>query len=159
MKVAIFFGSKSDTDVMKGAAKALKEFGVDYKAFVLSAHRVPEKLEETLKTIENENYEVIIAGAGLAAHLPGVIASQTIIPVIGVPVNAALNGLDALYSIVQMPKSIPVATVGINNSYNAGMLAVEMLSIKYPELKEKLVNFRIEMKQKFIQENGEGVEL
>ena len=153
MKVAIIFGSKSDTDVMKGAANALKEFGVDYKAYVLSAHRVPEKLTETLKEAENEGCEVIIAGAGLAAHLPGVIASQTVLPVIGVPVKAAVEGLDALFSIVQMPKSIPVATVGINNSYNAGMLAVQILILKYPEIKEKLVQFRIDMKEKFIKEN------
>ena len=147
MKVAIFFGSKSDTEVMRGAANALKEFGVEYKAFILSAHRVPEKLEETLREVEKDGYEVIIAGAGLAAHLPGVIASQTILPVIGVPVKAAIEGMDALLSIVQMPKSIPVATVGINNSYNAGMLAVQMLSLKYPEIKEMLVDFRINMKK------------
>lgn len=159
MKVAIFFGSKSDTEVMRGAATALKEFGVEYKAFILSAHRVPEKLEETLREIEKEGYEVIIAGAGLAAHLPGVIASQTVLPVIGVPVKAALDGMDALLSMVQMPKSIPVATVGINNSYNAGMLAVQMLSLKYPDIKEKLIEFRINMKKKFIEENGQGVEL
>ena len=159
MKVAIFFGSKSDTEVMRGAATALKEFGVEYKAFILSAHRVPEKLEETLREIEKEGYEVIIAGAGLAAHLPGVIASQTVLPVIGVPVKAALDGMDALLSIVQMPKSIPVASVGINNSYNAGMLAVQMLSLKYPDIKEKLIEFRINMKKKFIEENGQGVEL
>ncbi|MCR6515592.1 MULTISPECIES: 5-(carboxyamino)imidazole ribonucleotide mutase [Clostridium] len=159
MKVAIFFGSKSDIEVMRGAANALKEFNIDYKAFILSAHRVPEKLEETLEEIEKEGFEVIIAGAGLAAHLPGVIASKTVLPVIGVPVKAQIEGLDALLSIVQMPKSIPVATVGINNSYNAGMLAVQILSIKYPEIKEKLINFRINMKKKFIEENGEGVEL
>ena len=153
MKVAIIFGSKSDTDVMKGAANALKEFGVDYKAYVLSAHRVPEKLTETIKEAENSGCEVIIAGAGLSAHLPGVIASQTVLPVIGVPIKAAVEGLDALFSIVQMPKSIPVATVGINNSYNAGMLAVQILSLKYPEIKEKLVQFRINMKEKFIKEN------
>ena len=153
MKVAIIFGSKSDTDVMKGAANALKEFGVDYKAYVLSAHRVPEKLTETIKEAENSGCEVIIAGAGLAAHLPGVIASQTVLPVIGVPIKAAVEGLNALFSIVQMPKSIPVATVGINNSYNAGMLAVQILSLKYPEIKEKLVQFRINMKEKFIKEN------
>lgn len=158
MKVAIIFGSKSDTDVMKGAANALKEFGVDYKAYVLSAHRVPEKLTETIKEAEKQGCEVIIAGAGLAAHLPGVIASQTVLPVIGVPVKAAVEGLDALFSIVQMPKSIPVATVGINNSYNAGMLAVQMLSLKYPEIKEKLVKFRADMKEKFIKEN-DSVEL
>lgn len=159
MKVAIFFGSKSDTDIMKGAANALKEYGVEYKAFILSAHRVPEKLEETIRKVEAEGCEVIIAGAGLAAHLPGVIASQTILPVIGIPVKAALEGMDALLSIVQMPKSIPVATVGINNSYNAGMLAVQMLSLKYPDIKEKLVEQRQKMKKKFIEENGEGVEL
>lgn len=159
MKVAIFFGSKSDIEVMTGAAKALKEFGIEYNSYILSAHRVPEKLLETLEKIEKEGCEVIIAGAGLAAHLPGVIASHTILPVIGVPVRAAMEGMDALLSIVQMPKSIPVATVGINNSYNAGMLAVQMLSLKYPELRERLVQFRIDMKNTFIEENGEGVEL
>lgn len=159
MQVGIFFGSKSDIEVMRGAANALKEFGIEYKAFVLSAHRVPEKLEETLQEIEAQGCQVIIAGAGLAAHLPGVIASKTILPVIGVPVKAALEGVDALYSIVQMPKSIPVATVGINNSYNAGMLAVQMLSVNNEELKNKLKQFRIDMKKKFIEENAEGVEL
>lgn len=158
MKVAIIFGSKSDVQVMKGASEALKEFGVEYRACILSAHRVPEKLVEVLKELEEENYECIIAGAGLAAHLPGVIASHTILPVIGVPINAALNGLDSLFSIVQMPKSIPVATVAINNSYNAGLLAVQMLSIKYPQLREKLKEYRKNMKEKFIRENNEGVE-
>lgn len=159
MKVAIIFGSKSDTEVMRGAATALKEFNIDYKAFVLSAHRVPEKLVEVLEKAEKDGCECIIAGAGLAAHLPGVIASHTTLPVIGVPINAAINGLDSLLSIVQMPKSIPVATVGINNSYNAGMLAVQMLSLKYPDLKEALVEYRKTMKEKFINENNEGVEL
>lgn len=159
MKVAIFFGSKSDTEIMRGAAKALKEFGIEYKAFILSAHRVPEKLTETLKEVEKDGCEVIIAGAGLAAHLPGVIASQTLLPVIGVPIKGAIEGLDALYSIVQMPKSIPVATVGINNSYNAGMLAVQILSLKYKDIKIKLGNFRETMKENFIKENREGIEL
>lgn len=158
MKVAIIFGSKSDTEKMKGAANALTEFGVEYKAYILSAHRVPEKLSEVIKELEENGFEAIIAGAGLAAHLPGVIASQTTLPVIGVPINAAIDGLDSLFSIVQMPKSIPVATVGINNSYNAGMLAVQILSIKYPEIKEKLVKFRKDMKEKFIKDNEEGVE-
>ncbi|MDD3223782.1 MAG: 5-(carboxyamino)imidazole ribonucleotide mutase [Clostridium sp.] len=159
MKVAIIFGSKSDVDKMKGAANVLKEFGVEYSAHILSAHRVPEKLGEVIKELESENYECIISGAGLAAHLPGVIASRTTIPVIGVPINAAFNGMDSLLSIVQMPKSIPVATVGLNNSYNAGMLAVEILALKYPELKEKLIKFRKDMKEKFIKDNEEGVEL
>ncbi|MDU3324671.1 MAG: 5-(carboxyamino)imidazole ribonucleotide mutase, partial [Escherichia coli] len=126
---------------------------------VLSAHRVPERLSETLKKAEENGCEVVIAGAGLAAHLPGVIASQTTMPVIGVPIKGAVEGLDALFSIVQMPKSIPVATVGINNSYNAGMLAVQMLAIKDSSLREKLNKFRLDMKSKFIEENGEGVEL
>ena len=159
MKVAIFFGSKSDTEIMRGAANCLKEFGVEYKAFVLSAHRVPEKLEENLRECEAQGCEVVIAGAGLAAHLPGVIASQTTMPVIGVPCKGAIEGLDALFSIVQMPKSIPVATVGINNAYNAGMLAVQMLAVGDKELKAKLVKYRKEMKEKFIAENGEGVDL
>jgi len=159
MKVAIIFGSKSDIDVMKGAANALKEYEIEYKAYVLSAHRVPEKLSETIKEVEKEGCQVIIAGAGLAAHLPGVIASQTVLPVIGVPVRAALDGMDALLSIVQMPKSIPVATVGINNSYNAGMLAVQMLSLQDESIKNKLIEKRLAMKKKFIDENGEGVEL
>ena len=159
MKVAIFSGSKSDTEIMRGAANCLKEFGVEYKAFVLSAHRVPEKLEETLREVESQGCEVVIAGAGLAAHLPGVIASQTTMPVIGVPCKGAIEGLDALFSIVQMPKSIPVATVGINNAYNAGMLAVQMLAVGDKELKSKLVEYRKNMKEKFISENGEGVDL
>lgn len=159
MKVAIIFGSKSDTDVMRGAAKCLREFDIPFEAYILSAHRVPEKLTEVLKKLEEEGCEAIIAGAGLAAHLPGVIASKTAIPVIGVPINAALNGLDALYSIVQMPKSIPVATVGINNSYNGGMMAVQILSIKYPEVKNKLNEYRKSMKENFIKENEAGVEL
>ena len=159
MKVAIIFGSKSDKEVMKGAATALKEFNIHYEVFILSAHRVPEKLMEVVKYLEAEGFEAIIAGAGLAAHLPGVIASHTTMPVIGVPINAALNGLDSLLAIVQMPKSIPVATVGINNSYNAGMLSVQILATKYPELKEKLIEYRKTMKEKFISENEEGVEL
>ena len=158
MKVAIIFGSKSDKEIMRGAASVLNEFGIEYKVSILSAHRVPEKLTEEIEYMEKNNFECIIAGAGLAAHLPGVIASQTIIPVIGVPINAALNGIDSLLSIVQMPKSIPVATVGINNSYNAGMLAVEILSIKYPELSFKLKKFRVSMKEKFIRENNEEVQ-
>jgi 5-(carboxyamino)imidazole ribonucleotide mutase len=140
MKVAIFFGSKSDLQIMQGAASILKEFNIEYESFILSAHRVPEKLTQTLKNVQNKGCEVIIAGAGLAAHLPGVIASQTILPVIGVPINANLGGLDALLSIAQMPKSIPVATVGINNSYNAGMIAIEILALKYPKINNKLVS-------------------
>lgn len=159
MKVAIIFGSRSDTDKMKNAALCLKEFGIEYKAFVLSAHRVPEHLEKTIKDIENQNFEVIIAGAGLAAHLPGVIASKTILPVIGVPISASvLDGMDALLSIVQMPKPITVATVGINNSYNAGMLSVEMLSLKYESVRNKLIEYRKKMKEDFISDNEKPID-
>lgn len=153
MKVAIIFGSKSDTEIMRGAANCLQTFGVNYESYILSAHRVPELLEETLLQLEERGCKVIIAGAGLAAHLPGVIASKTVLPVIGVPIRVALEGVDALYSIVQMPKSIPVACVGINNSYNAGMLAVQMLAIQDPNLLEKLTRFRTEMKETFAEEN------
>ncbi|MEG0641173.1 MAG: 5-(carboxyamino)imidazole ribonucleotide mutase, partial [Clostridium sp.] len=130
-----------------------------YKAYVLSAHRVPEKLSEVILELENTGFECIIAGAGLAAHLPGVIASQTVLPVIGVPIKAALEGMDALLSIVQMPKAIPVATVGINNSYNAGMLAAQILAVKYPKLKETLIEYRKNMRENFIKDNDMGVEL
>jgi len=159
MKVGIIFGSKSDIAIMKNAAAALKEFDVEYEVHILSAHRVPERLSQVIREMENDGVECIIAGAGLAAHLPGVIASQTILPVIGVPIKAALGGIDSLLSIVQMPKAIPVATVGINNSYNAGMLAVQILSLKYANLKDQLITYRTEMKEKFIAENEEHIEL
>lgn len=159
MKVAIIFGSKSDIEKMKGAAKCLKEFDISYEAYILSAHRVPEELEKRIEYLEKNNFEIIIAGAGLAAHLPGVIASKTILPVIGVPIDANFSGLDALFSIVQMPKSIPVATVGVNNSYNAGMLAVEILSLKSKELREKLIKYRKKMKENFIKDNEAKIEL
>ena len=165
MKVAIFFGSASDTDTMKKASAVLKDFGVEYNAWILSAHRSGELLKETINQIENEGYEVIIAGAGLAAHLPGVIASMTVLPVIGVPLEClsidsnGLAGVDALYSIVQMPKQIPVATVGINNAANAAYLAVEILAIKYPELKSKLLEFRKKLAEDSAKNGGTGIEL
>lgn len=165
MKVAIFFGSKSDTDTMKKAAAVLKEFGVSYKAFILSAHRSGELLRERISEVEKEGYEVIIAGAGLAAHLPGVIASMTVLPVVGVPLECVtpssngLGGMDALLSIVQMPKQIPVATVGINNAGNAAYLALEILGIKYPELQKKLKEFRAKLIKEAAEKGGSGVEL
>lgn len=148
MKVAIFFGSKSDKDTMKKSADILKEFGVDYKAYIISAHRAGSLLRETVSQVEKDGCEVIIAGAGLAAALPGVIAGCTTLPVIGVPLECVseksngLGGMDALLSIVQMPPQIPVATVGINASKNAAYLAIQILAIKYPELKQKLLEFR-----------------
>lgn len=160
MHAAIIFGSKSDTATMKKAAEVLKEFGVPYSAYVLSAHRVPELLEKTLEKLEAAGTEVIIAGAGLAAHLPGVIASKTALPVVGVPLDGGgLGGLDALLSIVQMPKQIPVATVGVDNAANAAYLACQILAIKYPELKQKVLAFRTKMKADFAAENAQGVDL
>ena len=159
MKAAIIFGSQSDKPIVKKAADLLREMGVDFSAHVLSAHRVPELLSETLNRLEAEGTEVIIAGAGLAAHLPGVIASKTIIPVIGLPISSGgLGGLDALLSIVQMPKPIPVATVGVDNGANAAQLACQILAVKYPELKERLVLAREKMKAEFQKEN-QSIEL
>ena len=158
MKAAILFGSKTDTKTMKKAADVFKEFGVSYAAYAISAHRAPELLTKTIRALEADGTEVIIAGAGLAAHLPGVIASQTLLPVIGVPVNGALGGLDALLSIVQMPKPIPVAAVGIDNAANAAYFACQILALKYPELKTSLSNFRKQMKEELAKE-GTGVEL
>ncbi|GHU82277.1 N5-carboxyaminoimidazole ribonucleotide mutase [Spirochaetia bacterium] len=143
MKAAIIFGSRSDKAVMQKAADVLREFGVDFSSHVLSAHRAPELLGETLEKLEKNGTEVIIAGAGLAAHLPGVIASRTPVPVIGVPIaSGGLGGLDALLSIVQMPKPVPVATVGVDNGANAAYLACAILGLKYPALQEKLRAFR-----------------
>ncbi len=160
MKAAIIFGSKSDSAVMKKAAQVFKDFDVEYTAHILSAHRVPELLKETIADLESSGVEVIIAGAGLAAHLPGVIASLTLIPVIGVPITSGnLGGLDALLSIVQMPKPIPVAAVGVDNAANAAYLACEILAVKYPELKEKIITYRKEMKEEFAKSSKEGVDL
>jgi 5-(carboxyamino)imidazole ribonucleotide mutase len=118
---------------MKGAAEALDACGVEWEARILSAHRMPEELKAYVVTQVQRGTGVFIAGAGLAAHLPGVIASHTVRPVIGVPIRAAFDGLDALLSIVQMPKGVPVATVGVNNSYNAGLLAVQILASRQTE--------------------------
>jgi len=148
MKVAILFGSQSDKTIMKKAADVLKDFGVEFSARAVSAHRCPELLANVLAEFEASGTEVIIAGAGLAAHLPGVIASKTTLPVIGVPIaSGALNGVDALYAIVQMPKPVPVATVGIDNAGNAAYLALEILGVKYPELREKLKAAREKLKE------------
>lgn len=146
MKVAIIMGSDSDLPVMKESAKFLDELNIPYEVYISSAHRVPEKTADIAKNAVANGIEVIIAGAGGAAHLPGVIAACTTVPVIGVPIQSgALNGLDALYAIVQMPSGIPVATVAINGAKNAAILAAQMLALKYPEIAEKLVTFKKEM--------------
>ncbi len=137
---------------MQSAVEILNQFNIGYKSYIISAHRLPDILSKTIKKSMEEGIELIIAGAGLSAHLPGFIASKTILPVIGVPIynkkNGLLGGIDALFSIVQMPKNVPVATVGINNSYNAGLLAIHILSIKYKDIRKLLIKFRINEKEK-----------
>ncbi|MEO0101719.1 MAG: 5-(carboxyamino)imidazole ribonucleotide mutase [candidate division WOR-3 bacterium] len=146
--ISIIIGSRSDLPEIEEAEKLLKDFGVKYELQVISAHRNPEKLRAYIKEVEEKNFEVIIAAAGMAAHLPGVIASQTILPVIGVPMKSELLGLDSLFSIAQMPRGIPVATMGIGKSgaVNAVLFAMEILSLKYPEYKEKLRKYRERMR-------------
>ena len=154
MKAAIVLGSQSDKTIMKKAADVLRDLGIDFSSRVVSAHRSPELLEKIIAEIEQDGTEIIIAGAGLAAHLPGVIASKTLIPVIGVPIaSGALNGIDALFSIVQMPKSVPVATVGVDNAANAAYLAAEILGIKYPDLRKKFENARTKAKEELAKDS------
>ena len=137
--VAIIMGSDSDWPTMELAAKVLEDFGITYTAEVLSAHRMPDEMTEFAKTAAKSGYKVIIAGAGGAAHLPGMVASLTVLPVIGVPVPLAnLDGMDSLLSIVQMPAGIPVATVGIGNAKNAGILAARILAVGNPNLQSKI---------------------
>lgn len=151
--VAIFMGSKSNAAGLRPAIDCLDQFGIAWQARILSAHRVPETLVQAIQQIEANGCDCIIAAAGLAAHLPGVIAAHTILPVIGLPMADAIGGLDSLYSIVQMPKPIPVATVGIGNAYNAAMLCVEILALKYPAIRQKLLQFRSDMKSSYLSQN------
>lgn len=151
MKVCIVLGSKSDIAVGKKAKNILDEFGVSNDLFIASAHRTPEKIDE----IVANNYDVYIAVAGLSAHLPGVVSSKTIAPVIGVPLDAKLGGLDSLLSIVQMPPGIPTAAVGIDNGANAALLAVEILAVSNDELKQKLGDYRQKMKEDVEKSNKE----
>jgi phosphoribosylaminoimidazole carboxylase PurE protein len=140
--VGIIMGSKSDLETMRPAADVLAEFGIPHEVRVVSAHRTPIAMVEYAQAARERGLKVIIAGAGGAAHLPGMVASLTTLPVIGVPVQTkALGGVDSLYSIVQMPAGIPVATVAIGNSRNAGLLAVRILSVSAPSLNEKLDQF------------------
>jgi phosphoribosylaminoimidazole carboxylase PurE protein len=145
-KVAVVWGSSSDGGVMQGACEALDEFGVEHETLVVSAHRQPGKTADFARNAASRGIRVIIAGAGLSAALPGVIASHTALPVIGVPIaGGPLNGVDALYSIVQMPGGIPVATVGISNARNAALLAVEILALTDDALAAKLNEYRMGM--------------
>lgn len=154
-KVSIIMGSTSDLPVMEGAAKVLNELKVPFEMHALSAHRTPEKVEEFAKKANSRGIRVIIAGAGMAAHLPGVIAAMTHIPVIGVPIKSSLDGMDALLAIVQMPPGIPVATVAINGAQNAGILAAQMLSIADNELNTRIIAFKENLKNKILKANEE----
>ena len=148
-KVAILMGSKSDFDVVKPAVNVLKKFGVETEVRVISAHRTPNEAHEFAANAKQNGVEVIICAAGKAAHLGGVIAAFTTLPVIGLPVKTdMMGGLDSLLSIVQMPSWIPVATVGVNGGENAGLLALQMLGIKYPEIDEQLVAYKKAMQDK-----------
>lgn len=151
--VSIIMGSTSDWPVMKKAANFFEDMEIPFEVNALSAHRTPEKVEEFAKNANNKGVKVIIAGAGMAAHLPGVIAAMTPIPVIGVPIKASLDGLDSLLAIVQMPPGIPVATVAINGALNAGILAAQMLATNDTELFTKTVNYKENLKKKIVKAN------
>lgn len=160
-QVGIVMGSDSDLPVMQDAAKILELFSVAYEITVISAHRTPNRAAEYARGAADRGLKVIIAGAGGAAHLPGVLAAYTPLPVIGLPIKtAALNGLDSLYSIVQMPAGIPVATVGINGARNAGLLAIQILSVAEPALRQKMISYRetlaaeVEQKAKTLSSQG-----
>lgn len=154
-QVAIVMGSNSDLPVVKGAIDQLKNFGVDFEAYVISAHRTPYQAEEFAKGAKERGVKVIIAAAGKAAHLGGVIAAYTTLPVIALPIKSSLmDGLDSLLSMVQMPNGIPVATVAVNGADNAGILAVQMLALSNNELAEKLEKFKADMADSVMAKNA-----
>jgi len=153
--VSIIMGSTSDLPVMEKAADILEEFGIPFELVALSAHRTPEEVEEFSRTARERGVKVIIAGAGMAAHLPGVIAAQTTLPVIGVPIKATLEGWDSILSILQMPPGIPVATVGVNAARNAGLLALQMLALSDPAIAKKFEAFKKDLKEKVVKANQE----
>ena len=152
-RVSIIMGSTSDLPVMEKAAKLFDEFEIPFEINALSAHRTPREVEVFANNARKNGIQVIIAAAGMAAHLPGVIASMTTLPVIGVPINASLDGMDALLAIVQMPPGIPVATVGINGALNAALLAVQMLAVNDEALQQKLLQYTEDLKKKIVVAN------
>ncbi|GAT61526.1 5-(carboxyamino)imidazole ribonucleotide mutase [Paludibacter jiangxiensis] len=153
--VSIIMGSTSDLPVMEKAAKVFDEFQIPFEIHALSAHRTPKEVEVFATGARERGIKVIVAAAGMAAHLPGVIASMTPLPVIGVPINASLDGMDALLAIVQMPPGIPVATVGINASMNAALLAVQILASGDESLQTKLIDYKEGLKKKIVKANEE----
>ena len=154
-QVSIIMGSVSDLPVMNKAAQFLDEMEIPFEMNALSAHRTPEEVERFAKGARGRGIRVVIAAAGMAAHLGGVIASMTILPVIGVPIAASLDGIDALLSIVQMPPGIPVATVGINGAQNAAILAAQMLALGDTKLADRLADYKDGLKQKIVKANEE----
>lgn len=148
-------GSTSDLPVMEKAAALLNEFQIPFEINALSAHRTPKEVEAFASNARENGIQVIIAAAGMAAHLPGVIASMTTLPVIGVPINAGMDGMDALLAIVQMPPGIPVATVGVNGALNAALLAVQIMATADVELQQKLAGYKENLKKKIVQANEE----
>jgi 5-(carboxyamino)imidazole ribonucleotide mutase len=149
--VSIIMGSVSDLPIMKKAAELLDTFEVPFEMHALSAHRTPDEVAVLAKNARERGIEVIIAAAGMAAHLPGVIASMTTVPVIGVPIRSTLEGVDALLSMVQMPPGIPVATVGIDGALNAALLAVQLLAVKEERLRDRLAEYRAGLREKVVQ--------
>lgn len=157
--VSIIMGSTSDLPVMEKAAKFLDEMEVPFEMNALSAHRTPDEVEEFARSAKGRGIKVIIAGAGMAAALPGVIAASTTLPVIGVPIKGMLDGLDAMLSIIQMPPGIPVATVGVNGAQNAAILAVEMMALSDKDLADKLAKYKEGLKGKIVKANSELAEV
>lgn len=156
--VGIIMGSKSDLNIMQEAADVLKEFDISYEITVVSAHRTPERMFDYARTAGNRGLKVIIAGAGGAAHLPGMVASITHLPVIGVPVKSSnsLDGWDSILSILQMPNGIPVATVALNAAKNAGLLAAQILATSDETITEKMISYKAALKKK-VEESAEGM--
>lgn len=153
--ISIIMGSTSDLPVMEKAAKFLDEMEIPFEMNALSAHRTPDEVEQFAREAEGRGVKVIIAGAGMAAALPGVIAANTTLPVIGVPIKGMLDGLDAMLSIIQMPPGIPVATVGVNGALNAAILAAEMMALSDKELAAKLKAYKQGLKEKIVKANAE----
>lgn len=145
-KVAIIMGSDSDFDKVKPAFQIFKDFGIEFEVHVMSAHRTPEKVTEFAQSAIKNDFGVIIAAAGMAAHLAGFISANTVLPVIGIPIKSTFEGLDSLLATVQMPSGIPVATVALNGSKNAAILATQILSLSDEELQKKLIEMRTQMK-------------
>ncbi|RLD36545.1 MAG: 5-(carboxyamino)imidazole ribonucleotide mutase [Bacteroidetes bacterium] len=157
--VSIIMGSTSDFGVMEKAAKFFDEMEIPFEINALSAHRTPDEVEKFARNAKDRGIKVIIAGAGMAAHLPGVIAAMTPIPVIGVPINATLDGMDSLLAIVQMPPGIPVATVGINGALNAAILAAQMMATGDENLMNKTIFYKETLKQKIVKANKDLSEI